>query len=98
MEFVKQILQNFLTCTLRNKERKQFLGQKKGGARKTAVKLKFLFLTMFLPLPTWRWFSWPTFLDALVKALSSSLHMQQYDNGFVVKLLPELRERCVFSL
>lgn len=25
--------QNFLTCTLRNKERKQFLGQKKGEAR-----------------------------------------------------------------
>lgn len=34
---------------LRNKGRKHFLGQKKGEARKTAVKLKFLFLTMFLP-------------------------------------------------
>lgn len=33
-ELVKQILQNFLTHTLRNKGRKQFLGQKKGGLGK----------------------------------------------------------------
>lgn len=38
----------------------------------------------------------PTFLGALVKALSSSLHIEQHGNGFVVKLLPELK-RDVYS-